>query len=431
MSDIDELFAPAANFEEKKLASVKPEYPIYKANPLLVVRDGLTLMQARFFTAYLCKVDPDNPGTYKARFSLAAFCKMLEVDTSNIKRLKEDCSTLRKMGFDFIEYRRRHGEKIDPLLMDEVSLFERFAIVGNYDDGYFVEVTPTRPMEHLLMNQRKYGFVRYEARNTLALSTKRHMRLYEMLKRHEGRGVQIDIPTLKTYLGMDAEEYTEMRDFRQKVLDKGIEEINQKTDITVKITPKRKGRGGKIVGFIFSVTSKKPKEEQPTEEKPPVTPEEPSAPIVLTVEDIAEFNADDEEHSATSPVPQGDELPGQMHLDSEGIHATQLEEEVMRYLPTDVYNNNLNNVRAIVSVLRPHIILNFMDYYEPAENPEDGVIAYRRANEEMAADMESRMCDAIEKFNIVEWGPKKHLAKTSVFGFYKVLLEKWLRENKI
>ena len=296
----DTLFSE--DFETRKKESVKPDYLVYKTNPLLMVRDEMAIMQARFFTAYLCKVDPENPDTYKARFSLSAFCKMLDVDASNIKKLKEDCRTIRKMGFDFIEYRRKHGEKIDPMLMDEVSLFSRFTISGNTDEGYYVEVTPTEEMKHLLLNQRKYGFVSYEAKNTLCLSTKRYMRMYEFLKRSEGKGITIDIPSLKAYLGLSVDDYSEMRDFRKKVLEKGIKEINEKTDIAVTYEPKKKGRGGKIMGFHFTVKKNRaavPETENVVEE---------DSPLILSNEDIEDFNSSEATESEALNLPQEDDF---------------------------------------------------------------------------------------------------------------------------
>ena len=272
-------------FDEKKKESIKPDYLVYKANPLLMARDELALMQARFFTAYLCKVNPSDPETYKARFSLAAFCKMLDVDTSNIKKLKADCHSIRKTGFDFIEYRRRHGEKIDPILMDEVSLFERFAIVGNSEEGYYVEVTPTRPMEHLLENQAIYGYVEYEAQNALVLSSKRYMRMYEFLKRHEGKSVNVDIPTLRAYLGLSKNEYPEMRDFKSKVLKKGVQEVNEKTDIFATYEPGKRGSCGKILSFKFTVMKK-----HKIADVLSSSAKEEAEPIYLNEKDIEDFN---------------------------------------------------------------------------------------------------------------------------------------------
>ena len=347
----------SAKFDSKKQESVKPEYLVYKTNPLLMVRDEMAIMQARFFTAYLCKVDPGNPDTYKARFSLTAFCKMLDVDTSNIKKLKEDCRTIRKMGFDFIEYRRKHGEKIDPMLMDEVSLFSRFAITGSFEEGYYVEVTPTEEMKHLLENQKHYGFVSYEAQNTLVLSTKRHMRMYEFLKRSEGRGVSVDLPTLKSYLGLTVDDYPKMKDFKRDVLDKGLKEINEKTDILVSYEPQKKGRGGKIVGFHFTVR----RNNKGAPEVLPSVDEEKK--LILSDEDIAEFN---EEEAAASEV--ANVLPGQRSFfdDTVEVDFEEKEEDLdpddpiilsIEALPRELTREQVIHLRELALPRMPETVL--------------------------------------------------------------------------
>lgn len=242
-------------FDEKKLESVKSDYIVYKPNPLLLVRDDLSLMQARFFTVYLSKIEPGKPETYKVRFSLNDFCQLVNCDTSSIKRLKDDCQAILSTNFDFVEYNRRHSE-VDPLLMRKVNLFESFFIEGSPNDGYYVEITPTRPLEHLFENQDKYGYVSYYLENSLLVSTKRHMRMYEFFKRHVGKGVNIDISNLKAYLGLEEQEYPDLRDFRGKVIDKGVKEINEKTDIYVTYKPFKRGPKGKILSFTFTISSK-------------------------------------------------------------------------------------------------------------------------------------------------------------------------------
>lgn len=408
------------DFDLRKQESLKPDYLVYKTNPLLMARDEMAIMQARFFTAYLCKVDPENPNTYKVRFSLSAFCKMLDVDTSNIKKLKEDCKSIRRMGFDFTEYRRKHGEKIDPMLMDDVGLFSRFKISGNTKDGYFVEVTPTREMEHLLLNQKKYGFVSYEAQNTLCLSKKRYMRMYEFLKRSEGKGISVDIPTLKAYLGLSAEEYSDMRDFKSKILNKGIKELNKKTDIFVSYEPKKKGRGGKIVGFHFTVKRNKSVVVEPkniVEEK---------KPLVLSDEDIKEFNSYKTTESEAPDLTSEDEFvedytinPLEKTFKDEAAKSEYIEnyidtvfehernKELIEFIPEEVHGYKEHRIVAIrgivVLYLPPHTISPF--------------------------DKEMWIMETLRRYAVRVWSEKKDNVKYKAYGYYLDDIERWLEKN--
>ena len=60
-------------------------------------------------------------------------------------------------------------------------------------------------------------------------------------------------------MGLDDGEYRDMSNFKKRVLDLAVNEINEKTDLTVSYTQEKKGR--LIHGFKFTVRTKdKPKD---------------------------------------------------------------------------------------------------------------------------------------------------------------------------
>ena len=60
-------------------------------------------------------------------------------------------------------------------------------------------------------------------------------------------------------MGLDDGEYKAMNDFKKRVLDLAVNEINEKTDLTVSYTQEKRGRT--ITGFKFTVRMKdKPKD---------------------------------------------------------------------------------------------------------------------------------------------------------------------------
>lgn len=271
------------NYDEQKKLSIKEDYIVNKPNPLLVVRDNMKIMQARFFNAYLSKVNPTDEKTYKVSFSLSAFCNLLDVDASSISRIREAADGVLRTQFDFRKYVEKFGEqKLDPLLMKKVNLFESFEIMGSASEGYLVEISPTRPMEQLLRNQVKYGYVTYELQNTINLSSIRYMRMYECFKRHLGKGLTISIPILKSYLGIDEDDYPETKVFIRDVLKKGINELNNKTDLYIQYENVKKGR--RIVGFNFIITSQKRKSELVLEENSNI------GLMEYSLDDITSFN---------------------------------------------------------------------------------------------------------------------------------------------
>jgi hypothetical protein len=59
---------------------------------------------------------------------------------------------------------------------------------------------------------------------------------------------------LKNYLDANEPSYERIDNFRRKVLDKAVQQINQYTDLIVTCTPRREGRS--IAGFDFVLVQK-------------------------------------------------------------------------------------------------------------------------------------------------------------------------------
>lgn len=268
--------------EHSKALSLKKNYMVYEPNPLLSVQDSMTnIWQHRFMRAYLCKVDPRNPDSFRVKFSLQEFLEAVDLKSvSSISELKRMARSMMKVDFDFVEYREKYGlkRKGSEALIDVVNLFERFSITTDDAGDYVVNVVPTRPMEEMLRNcqqQNSIGFVAYEVGNTLPMSKPHRMRLYELLKRSESKGyMTISLEDLKLYMGLKG-KYADVRNFT-KLLKADLAEINENTDLTATYTKKGKGKGGAIVAFNFTIKSKAAAKE-PAAEKPkkPKSPKEP------------------------------------------------------------------------------------------------------------------------------------------------------------
>lgn len=82
------------------------------------------------------------------------------------------------------------------------------------------------------------------------------IRLYEMLMQWRKTKVVpvIELEELRLRLGIAENEYPAMKDFKKRVLDKGLEQINEFTDITTSYEQIKDGR--KITGFKFSYKDK-------------------------------------------------------------------------------------------------------------------------------------------------------------------------------
>ena len=100
------------------------------------------------------------------------------------------------------------------------------------------------------------NFTKYEVKQVANLSSRYSMRLYECLMQFKHSGVfQISLEDLRFRLGLLPDEYALMSNFKNRVLDFSVKEINQHTDVEVKYEQQKQGRA--IIGFIFKFKYKK------------------------------------------------------------------------------------------------------------------------------------------------------------------------------
>ena len=104
-------------------------------------------------------------------------------------------------------------------------------------------------------------FTQYLLSQTANLSSVYSVRLYELLTQWKtaGKTPVFELSQFRGQLGLDDDEYKIMGNFKLRVLDLAVNEINEKTDLTVSYTQEKRGRT--ITGFKFTVRTKdKPKD---------------------------------------------------------------------------------------------------------------------------------------------------------------------------
>ena len=87
------------------------------------------------------------------------------------------------------------------------------------------------------------------------------MRLYELLIQWKTavKTPVFELSLFRGQMGLGDNEYNRMCDFKRRILDMAVQEINEKTDLTVSYTQEKRGRT--ITGFKFTVRTKdKPKD---------------------------------------------------------------------------------------------------------------------------------------------------------------------------
>ena len=126
------------------------------------------------------------------------------------------------------------------------------------DDEGAIEVCFTRLVVECItrLDGAEQFFTQYLLSQTANLKSVYAVRLYELLIQWKtaGKTPVFELSLFRGQMGLNDGEYKAMCDFKKRVLDLAVNEINEKTDLTVSYTQEKKGR--LIHGFKFTVKQK-------------------------------------------------------------------------------------------------------------------------------------------------------------------------------
>ena len=118
-----------------------------------------------------------------------------------------------------------------------------------------LEITFAPDVVPLILRLEEH-FTSYQLKQVTQLTSKYAIRLYELLIawREVGKTPQIELSEFRHKLGVEDNEYKDMHNFKKRVLEPSIKQINEHTDITVTYEQHKKGR--LISGFSFRLKQK-------------------------------------------------------------------------------------------------------------------------------------------------------------------------------
>ena len=231
---------------------------VVKTNYLNTVLQNLTLVEIRIIQ--LAIVDARETG------------KGLSTDTPlriDAMRYAEVFNTTRQNGYLMMKdaeetlFNRRFSFLDD----DERTVKSRWISQVRYlDDEGAIEVvfTPAVVKGITRIDGAEEFFTKYLLEQTARMDSNYSIRLYELLVQWKkaGKTPLFELEQFRGQMGLGVNEYKRMCDFKRRVLDLAVEEINEKSDLKVSYEQEKKGR--RITGFKFKIITKN-KPEQPQE----------------------------------------------------------------------------------------------------------------------------------------------------------------------
>ena len=153
---------------------------------------------------------------------------------------------------------------------NKVVRYERFTQSAQYVEGEgTVSFRFADAIIPMLVELEK-RFTSYEIEQVAELTSSYAMRLYEFFMQHldkkTGKGwLEISLDDLRFRFGLLPTEYQAMKDFKKRVLELSLKQINTKTDLSATYTQRKQGRV--IVGFRFEFERKTNAKPKKTKEK--------------------------------------------------------------------------------------------------------------------------------------------------------------------
>ena len=227
------------------------DYKVVKSNELIQKsRFDLSTQEQKIILYLISKIRPEDTELHEYEFSIVEFCKICGIDYANGKNYGNIKKTIKSLNDKSIWVTLKDGGETT------IRWIERPYI--NKNSGAIKIKLDELMKPYLLQLQEK--FTQYELIYTLPMKSQYAIRFYELLKSYEWKKtVSMEIEDLKRML--KAEHYTRFYDFKKKVLEIALKEIDDYTDLKVEYTLKKKGK--QFTGIVFQIGTKQDLSEHP------------------------------------------------------------------------------------------------------------------------------------------------------------------------
>lgn len=254
---------------------------VTKDNDLIGASYSLGLAEQRLI--FLAIIEAREQNVFiNAGKSLRIYAKSYEKQFSvekhtSYEAMKRAVNGLYEAGFSYV--------KIDEASGKPITYKSRWVEkIGYADDLGCVELTFASDVIPLIT--RLDGcYTEYELKQVSSLQSEYAIRLYEQLIRWRsvGKVPKMQLEELRNKLGVEPEKYQAMNNFKAKVLDHAIKQINKYTDITADYEQHKQGKT--ITAFTFKFKAK------PSAKTIANTPAADDGYIKMTADQIATFSA--------------------------------------------------------------------------------------------------------------------------------------------
>lgn len=208
------------------------EYPVKKANEIIQrAKFDLSLQESKLLSYIISKVRPDDTDLTEYTFSVKEYCQVIGIDYkngNNYIKIKESLKNLRDKSFWMMD---ENGVESTVGWLEKAKIYKGSGKIA-------VRLDPD--LQKYLLGMIN-NYTQYSLLFTIPMKSNYSLRLYELLRSYAfTKSHTFDLEDLKDLL--HANTYDHFKDFRVKVIEIAIKEINLYTDLDVSWEPIYKGK---------------------------------------------------------------------------------------------------------------------------------------------------------------------------------------------
>ena len=222
---------------------------VVKDNALIDASFNLSLVEQRLMLLAIVEareiqdLTPDTPIEIKA----SSYREQYNTDSSEAyKQLAEATKQLFNRQFSYV----------DKYKSDDAITVSRWLNEATYINNKGTVVIYLNRNVISMISRLEANFTKYLLEQVSDFKSQYSIRLYELLIKYKdvGNSKKYTIEEIRSLLGIGVNEYKVLADFKKRVLDLAVKEINDKTDTTIKYEQFKEGRT--ISHILFKIGKK-------------------------------------------------------------------------------------------------------------------------------------------------------------------------------
>lgn len=225
---------------------------VVKTNKIVSAVQSLSLVEARIIQLAIidaresgCGLSADKP----LRLSASRYAEMFKVNPSNsYNTIKQAEETLFARRFSYVD---DDGKVVKSRWVQQVKYLD--------NEGAIEIIFTIAVVKGISRIDGAIDFfTEYLISDTVNFKSVYSIRLYEMMRQWRNADPKkmpmFELEMLRQQLGVESEQYKTMSNFKKRVLDNAIAEINEYSDLNVSYDSIKSGK--KIIGFKFKIKQK-------------------------------------------------------------------------------------------------------------------------------------------------------------------------------